>query len=792
MTIPSEVRRSGPRWFWSVTTLLVTGLVLWGALRLPLAEDVRTIAAVDREPGTIELSSGDRVTQTFRAPGPMLRGIRIYATEASWSGQPLRLRLVDETGRERFRSTDPRLREEDKDVLRLDFPHLLLSTTPGESLTLELLLLRGNPLVIRTVETDVIPTGALEKNGQVFPKRDLALAASRPGPLSPAGRASVLIGAIAAVGTLAVLLLPARVKWFGAAAFLLLLILLTFSRFWWSDNLLGINDWDIQEILAEAARRSATVYGELPLWNPYLCGGTTAFADPTFPVLSPVFPLVLAFGTISGLRLAIFLFLFIGGIGMLLVSRRLGLSWIGAVVAGMLFVGGSRIPLHLVEGHIDIAFSALLLPWLFWAIIRAIRTPSSLLSSRRWWNRIADNPWVLLVGALLALLLNLGGIYILLYAIGVLLLLVVVWPPRRRTAHILLQSVCWAAGYSAMRIVPVLLWLRDMPDAVFAGSQWTFRWLPEILLGRHLHGAHVIPGQEVGWHEYGAYVGIVALLFVIVGIMLRIRERSTRILVGGLVAAVVLSASGPFVTHVIAPLSFLPRSNISRVMILGIFALALLAGKGLEAFLQRSKTLRLAPLILGFLAADVLGMSFALSEQPFIVPDTHLPPLSAQPIMHLLGDTAVEVRGTKQPRLFPFVRAGYGTLASCGPTAPGLTYHQISDVRGSVDTEDIRPFATLANEQGTAEVRSWSPNRIQVHVEAAQDTVLVLNMNAAPGWTVHGATREPRGGLLAARMPAGMHEIEFRYRPPGLFLGMAVTLAAISMTILFLRRRPLP
>ena len=97
-------------------------------------------------------------------------------------------------------------------------------------------------------------------------------------------------------------------------------------------------DWRYFETMTELARRTVLWYREVPLWNPYSCGGEVGLANPQSMDGAPTFLLVLLFGTPWGLKLGMLLYLALGIFGTALLARRLDLGWTGSVVAGS-FVG---------------------------------------------------------------------------------------------------------------------------------------------------------------------------------------------------------------------------------------------------------------------------------------------------------------------------------------------------------------------------------------------------------------------------------------------------------------------
>jgi Bacterial membrane protein YfhO len=92
-------------------------------------------------------------------------------------------------------------------------------------------------------------------------------------------------------------------------------------------------------------------------------------------------------------------------------------------------------------------------------------------------------------------------------------------------------------------------------------------------------------------------------------------------------------------------------------------------------------------------------------------------------------------------------------------------------------THPLPPDATVS---GTAQIIRDLPEHVVVDTEAAMPAYLVLADTFDPGWsaTVDGQPAPIRPAYLAFRavyLPAGKHEVVFRYRPAGFALGLALS-----------------
>ena len=611
-----------------------------------------------------------------------------------------------------------------------------------------------------------------------------------------------------------------------AALVILILTPIVLSGFW-PNGMLGISDWDYYFSYHHVVREMTLEYGIIPQWNPYICGGTSAIGDPEFPLFAPTFLLELAFGIPLGFRLAIFAVIAGGGIGMLLLGKRLGLSVWAALLAGIAFAFGSVNLLEIVEGHPNV-FSAAYVPWVLWVWLNsyAQQRPSSpgglggLLAWSRARKSESSRPspsepaagagenepgdaWALLGGILLALMFFQGGIYMLMYLTGAFVFLIAMARDKKRALLVTIVAGCIALGLAAIKLVPVLLWLKEFQDQAYASSALTLPYLHDIFLGRHLHGfvsESVIPGQEGGWHEYGAYLGPFALALALIGASKFKQSRLVRLLLLGGVIAVLVSSAGPLLQPLFDQAPFLPRSSISRLVLFAVIPLCLLAGIGLDQgkqLLERQVRHRWLlttyyVLLTAFVAIDLGTFANQLSHQAFVVPP-HDEPVAAAPLPLAYTNDAWTYRlphaspapagaGTDYTRGYTGIQHGYGTITYCSVLSPDRAVTLLQEADGE-------KFVGLADDVGTAQVVSWQPQEVVVDVTATEPTLAVLNANKARGWLANGQPVTDYYNKVAARVPAGRQTVVFAYRAPGYRLGQAITIVTTLLLLTFILRR---
>ncbi len=554
-----------------------------------------------------------------------------------------------------------------------------------------------------------------------------------------------------------------RHRWLAASIALVIFTPLAIGGFWFSTSNLGISDWDYYFSYHEVLRQGILVHHTFPFWNPYICGGTAGLGDPEFPVFTPTFLLELIFGIPIGFRLAIMFSTAMTALGMLMLGKRLKLSVNASLLAALVVAFGSVNLLEIVEGHPNI-FSAMWVPWIFWAWLAEYKS-----------FRLKHS---ILTGTFLALTFFQGGIYMLMYVTITLGLLIIFLPKHKRSFLITATAGLWALGFAAIKLIPVLFWLNQFQDQVYASSANTLLSLHKILLGRFLHGetnANLISSQGSGWHEYGAYIGPIAFALAFVRLSRLKTHRLTQLLIAFALIFLLFSALGPTLKPFFNQVSYFPRSNISRIILFAVLPLALLAGQGLDQFSKRFKYLGAA--IVGLAAIDLFSLAYPLSLQAFtLVPAVPTPETAAYPLERTVGTFMVRSNGVDYTRAYTAIKSGYGTETYCSVLTPTNSTTAIEEGESDQD----RAYVTLSNSNdGTTQLLDWNYNRVAVSVNSSQPTQVILNSNYASGWLTNGKPAKEINNRLGASIPKGHSEIIFTYRSPGFIAGLVVTLLSL-------------
>lgn len=528
--------------------------------------------------------------------------------------------------------------------------------------------------------------------------------------------------------------------------------------------------WDWPEFLIRywAAYRSLHDFHQIPLWNPYECGGMPLLAHPSSQVLNPLFALALIFGPFVGLGLQIALDLAITWIGGYVLAQALGMGTLGSFTCASIFPASSWFYLHIAVGHLNFLPSAYL-PWIAAMVVIGA-------------GRRGLLPWMF-GGLMLAIMFGEGGVYqptqALLLAVELALYLAVVRKSLWPLAGVLVM-VLFGLGFSAIKLLPSIDLMRLHPRPPQDLQSSSVLALLKGLFARSQFYDRERVG-DWGFWELGAYLSPVAAALGILGAVSAPRRSGPWIIAAVMFFILALGGTQPWY-----PWSLLHRLPIfswermpQRFLIMFVLVVGVMAGFGADflAGLARPLGAMLASLLLAVALADAWmvarpNMVTAIgSEVPPVTP-------SAQ-FVQRFDDPWSQVT---------LARSNMGAL-HCNED---LDFHDVSTMKVIASNQPGYRGEYYLLGPGTLVLSGWTSNALRYDVVTPSANILVINQNYDANWRLAGGRGEifSHDGLLAVRVPAGAGHLRLVYRSLLFRLGAVISLLTCAIAAaLWVRQR---
>jgi hypothetical protein len=340
---------------------------------------------------------------------------------------------------------------------------------------------------------------------------------------------------------------------------------------------------------------------EVPLWNPYVMGGRPFLANEQSAVFSPftlpvyVLPFWWSLSFVGALKL------FVAALGTFVLAGALRARFAGAFLAGLIFAFGLVFVVWLPFAETSVWA---LLPWLLWLTERLVR-------------RLG--PGALAALAAVVALQFLGGhpesSFHCLFVTAAFFVLRAVQLRREqglvRPAVAFGGALVLGAGIAALTILPFLELLSHSGDLDRRAHGGAATYVPrKYLIGFLLPDYYGRPTQSpLGGYEVvrAFYIGALPLILAFVAVLARPRALRIAVAAFGAVCLAVVVGIPP-IFQVVSRLPGFSSAYNTRLTIVVVLCLGLLAGWGLDEVVARRPT--------GTRARLVLGVAVALLAAP--------------------------------------------------------------------------------------------------------------------------------------------------------------------------------
>jgi len=335
----------------------------------------------------------------------------------------------------------------------------------------------------------------------------------------------------------------------------------------------------------------------IPYWNPYIFGGMPFWAHFESTIFYPLGFLFYLLSPEKAYGYTMFLHFCLAGFFMYLLARSLGVSEVGGVVASAVFTCNGFLMAILFLGHMSPVESYIWLPLVIYFINRAVH---------------ADGIWpdAIIAGALWGIQILAGAPQDAFYTfLAATLFLLCMYKVRnaveasaKRLLGIVLTVFVVGASFSSIQILPALELINESVRTALDSYEWStlasypLQGIITLLLphffGNYADGSVWVSNTPWSIPQQNLYTGLLPLVLLgFVSLQGKVEKRV--IVFGGLLAAVSLLLAFGHNTPIYKIVYLLPGFDRfrapSKIMVLWVFSMALLAGIGMDGLLSYLK-----------------------------------------------------------------------------------------------------------------------------------------------------------------------------------------------------------
>jgi hypothetical protein len=552
------------------------------------------------------------------------------------------------------------------------------------------------------------------------------------------------------------------------AALALLLSVVFWRPAFWAYPRTQWGDGQQAHKMLEAARVSVVRYHELPLWNPYECGGIPLWDNPVSFVGAPFAWLAVPFGTTSAILALYILHTTIGFMSMWLLARYdLRLSRVAAFVASATWAYCGFHQHHDAGGHITFTpFQYLPLALFLW---RAAEK---------------DLRYAVGLGALIADMMYEGAVYPIPHfalILGVETLTRVL--PKERFLRIVKAAAVagvFAFALGASRFLPVIDQLRHHTRALEAERD-SIRWstLKDMFLAR-THPFR-FARQKYHWNEYGAYLGPFLLFLGVLGVFTSGAGTEWLVLLLAVSASLMMGHLGRYAPWHLLKQHVFPFKEMrvpSRFVAEVSMFLAAFVGIAVDRVprLLRARFPRSAwvgQLRAGMVAVALIGIGDMIGVGTSFIDEFGF---HEAPETHPVPSNNLYLGGQGLASLINQPQQNRGRV-QC--------WDEWAFNSGAPLWEGDVPQAQAVDDGATVLAVTRTQNTFVLDVDVTRQALVRLNTTYDRGFRTNAGTLVALKKQLALNLPPGRHHVLVKYWPSGLTAGFAVSGVSTALVIGF-------
>ncbi|MBC8495029.1 hypothetical protein H8D36_02650 [archaeon] len=569
--------------------------------------------------------------------------------------------------------------------------------------------------------------------------------------------------------------------------FLIMVFLITFPVFQNIDKI-GGGDWDQHLFFHESPRKSILEFQQIPLWTAHYCAGNISLAHPESPFLTPMYLFIVIFGSIIGIKIQIIVYLFIGMVGMYLLSKHYNLKGTLALIPPIIFMGSSVFSAHIYSG-VTMWFSMAFFPFIFLFFLKSYEKPK----------------FIFLSGLFFALIIFSGASYpFLVFSLFIMIYAIIDaitlrnFKPIKMVIILLILFVL----ISAIKFIPEASFINERASE---DGNWKRPGNAGYTVSTFLESLTVSPekidsgsyeeiinGIKHSWFDNTQYISILGLVLAIIGMIFFIKNKQYLPLFITLIIFIIISFGEikffnlwgllhklPFYSSMNAP----PRVNMILVFILAIFA-----GKGLQElprFIRSKKMNYIINLIVVIaLIVNLVLINNAIFQKTF---NSEIPLIEK-------SNNFYQVRNYDNNSIHPLGWSLYSYPYLVANKGVVNCYEKVLINPRAIDIEnDNYKGEAYLERNGDVQYTYWSPNKLVLEIDTNEDNILIINQNFHKGWKSHSNSKslevKETQGLISTNVEPDNKIVTFYYIPNNFIMGSLITIITLAFIIINTRRK---